>query len=502
MCAKVAKRAPRKKDLYKMPDPISAGTILSDLAGRKWILDKSIGTGGFGEVYSGAPYEGKIPKNYPNVIKIEPHQNGPLFVEMHFYMRQAKLEDIEAWKKKKKLAILGMPHYVASGSHEYNKIKYRFLVIDRYETDLWKLFEQCNKQFPEHTVYKIALQIINILEYIHSRAYTHGDIKASNLLLSSKSSDQVYLVDFGLATKYKQEYKPDPKRAHNGTIEYTSRDSHIGVPSMRGDFEILFYNMIHWLCSSLPWEKDKTDPVTVQKQKEKAFEDIPKFLNKCFNNSTPEPILKYMKLLESTEFKEIPDYGKFVEILNNGLKQLGEMPNGKLEFNNISSSAKSAVSSKSTPQKVKKITPMKRKSPRTKLISPAKHNALNDSNVGIVMDKKRARLKDLKKVMPHIESDEEYDILITKKAKLKNNSDLKEQKTPKKEKVKKTTKTRIKNNYLNDSESDNSKEEVISKGTKSRPANLSKTISAKEKEQIKKVTADHNASDDDIFDSD
>lgn len=54
MCAKVAKRAPKKKgNLYKMPDPIPAGTILSDIKGKKWILDKSIGIGGFGEVYSG-----------------------------------------------------------------------------------------------------------------------------------------------------------------------------------------------------------------------------------------------------------------------------------------------------------------------------------------------------------------------------------------------------------------------------------------------------------------
>jgi vaccinia related kinase len=39
----------------------------------------------------------------------------------------------------------------------------------------------------------------------------------------------VYLVDFGLASHYSQkEYKPDPKKAHNGTIEYTSRDAHVG----------------------------------------------------------------------------------------------------------------------------------------------------------------------------------------------------------------------------------------------------------------------------------
>jgi len=45
---------------------------------------------------------------------------------------------------------------------------------------------------------------------------------------------QVYLVDYGLAYRYKADgvqkpYKEDPKRTHDGTIEFTSRDAHCGV---------------------------------------------------------------------------------------------------------------------------------------------------------------------------------------------------------------------------------------------------------------------------------
>lgn len=53
-----------------------------------------------------------------------------------------------------------MPRYIASGSHEYKKTKYRFLVINRYGKDLQKIFEENNKRFPEHIVYKLALQIV------------------------------------------------------------------------------------------------------------------------------------------------------------------------------------------------------------------------------------------------------------------------------------------------------------------------------------------------------
>ena len=46
---------------------------------------------------------------------------------------------------------------------------------------------------------------------------------------------QVYLVDYGLAYRYigdggrRTEYKEDPRRTHDGTIEFTSRDAHRGV---------------------------------------------------------------------------------------------------------------------------------------------------------------------------------------------------------------------------------------------------------------------------------
>lgn len=77
-------------------------------------------------------------------------------------------------------------------------------------------------------IFQILLQL-NVLEYIHNRTYVHADIKGANLLLDIKTQNYVYLVDFGLASHYTtKEYKLDPKKAHNGTIEYTSRDAHMG----------------------------------------------------------------------------------------------------------------------------------------------------------------------------------------------------------------------------------------------------------------------------------
>lgn len=44
----------------------------------------------------------------------------------------------------------------------------------------------------------------------------------------------MYLLDYGLVYRFNpegnhKEYKEDPKRKHDGTIEFTSRDAHNGV---------------------------------------------------------------------------------------------------------------------------------------------------------------------------------------------------------------------------------------------------------------------------------
>ena len=45
-------------------------------------------------------------------------------------------------------------------------------------------------------------QVLHSLEYIHSKGYTHNDVKAANLLSHPDNPNLLYLVDFGLAVKY------------------------------------------------------------------------------------------------------------------------------------------------------------------------------------------------------------------------------------------------------------------------------------------------------------
>lgn len=190
------------------------------------------------------------------------------------------------------------------------------------------------------------------------------------------------------------------------------------MPTKRGDIEILYYNMILWLCSSLPWEK-LLDPVTVQKEKEKAFTNMDDFLKKCdFHGSVPQAVHKFMSLLNGIKFNETPPYQKLRETLISGLKKLNHELDGKLKLDNISKST-TQPNPKSISQKIKKPIDTIRRSPRTKYIDASNSVRRNprDSTVGVVMDRKRCNVKDIEQALEDMDSDCEYDIQILKKAK-------------------------------------------------------------------------------------
>ena len=281
----------RSPNGYILPDPLPQGLVVTDVHGNYWKISRSIGLGGFGEIYAassfGRPGEDNNPDDY--VIKVEPHTNGPLFVEINFYIRGAQREDIADFARENNWKHLGVPHFVASGSFTFRKNKYRFMVLPRFGNDLAKLSDHCGGGFEKKTAIHIALQVLNSLEYVHSKGFVHKDIKGSNLLLDRQNPNKVYLVDFGLSSKYihhgiHKPYTHDARWAHEGTLEYTSRDAHIGCPSRRGDLEVLLYNFIEWLGGRLPWDMNTMQkPIFYKTEKFRAFENPAAFLKASFN---------------------------------------------------------------------------------------------------------------------------------------------------------------------------------------------------------------------------
>ncbi|KAK4473107.1 hypothetical protein MN116_004293 [Schistosoma mekongi] len=350
---------------HTLAQPLDAGTVILDAFKRKWITGSAIGQGGFGCIYT-AKLDGEKSFNY--VVKIEPQENGPLFTEMHFYMRACSEDSIKSWKVKHSLKYLGIPRYISSGSISLNKIALRYLVMDRFSGD----FETTLKNYKISTsgILEVCANVLNALEYMHSKDYVHADIKASNLL-HGISQQEVYLADFGLVHLFRSKgvhsvEKSDPKFRHNGTIEFCSRDAHAGLPpSRRGDLEILVYNLIHWLARShpnvpqlhstgLPWGHLISDPklranvpdrvkVAVAALKEKTMKNPSEFILQAGYGPNPD-ILAFIQYVIQLGYTDAPDYVRLRQFLYSAKRSLSN----KQLTDNVASSCRVTLDSNET----------------------------------------------------------------------------------------------------------------------------------------------------------
>ena len=77
-------------------------------------------------------------------------------------------------------------------------------------------------------------QMIQRIEYIHSRHFLHRDIKPDNFCVGlNKTAHKIFLLDFGLAKRYIQkDGRHIPYREGKnltGTARYASINTHLGI---------------------------------------------------------------------------------------------------------------------------------------------------------------------------------------------------------------------------------------------------------------------------------
>lgn len=327
---------------HQLASTLPKAEELKDLRKKSWYLGEPIGSGGFGLIYLADDDKKSISSAKAKyVIKVEPHDNGPLYCEVAFYQRAAKQDMLTSWMKKARLPYVGIPAYIAHGLHQHGKENLRFMVMPRFGTDLHNLWVKAEKRFKRATVCQIAIELINALQYMHENEYVHADVKGANILLGHDNPNQIYLVDFGLAYRYlvdgkHKEYLEDPRKAHDGTIEYTSRDAHLGVaPSRRADMEILGYVLLHWLTGRLPWEDKLMNKAYVKEQKMKYMGDIKELIAEtCLDAETKKAteIQRYLENISKLDYDEVPKYDFLRKLFQDALKSMNIPVKSKISF--------------------------------------------------------------------------------------------------------------------------------------------------------------------------
>jgi casein kinase 1 len=276
--------------------------------GGKFKLVKRLGAGAFGEVYLG--------------------NNAETGEELAIKMELAKTKPPQLEHESKVYKILaggvGVPRMHWYGVEGGNNV----MVMDLMGPSLDDLAVSCKGKLTLKTVLMIADQLVNLLEYVHSKNIVHRDIKPENFLTGAgKNTHRVYIIDFGLAKKYM-----DPKTKQHlpykegkpllGTARYASVNTHLGIEqSRRDDLEAVGHILVYLIRGSLPWQGIKAST-----PKEK-FEKIGQCKASTPLNSLcqdmPNEFATFLNYCRNLHFESGPDYPHLRKVFKDLFKKEG-----------------------------------------------------------------------------------------------------------------------------------------------------------------------------------
>ena len=254
---------------------------------KRYKVKEEIGSGSFGRVYK----LHHLRKNKFYALKIDIRLKGNVLNEAKI------LSDLQGG--------VGIPKLYKYGLTD----DYSYMIIELLDCTLESLLKKSARKFSLATVVSVMLQLIDRIEFIHSKGYLHRDIKPQQILIGMNPR-LVYLTDFGLARRfevnhYHVSYNSECSRTGNST--FSSLNNHNGArQSRRDDLESLAYIAVYLLRGSLPWQVGKK--LTTNAKWENASEMKSNIPVEEICNHCPTEFGIFLKYCRSLKFEEKPDY--------------------------------------------------------------------------------------------------------------------------------------------------------------------------------------------------
>ncbi len=167
-----------------------------------YYLGEEIGSGAFGKVILGT----HILTGEETAIKI-----------LDKKILNHSPEDLELVKKEISLLKLVKHKNIVQLYEIVQTPEYIFIVMEYCEGKGMMNYILSKKRLSELEALKYFQELINALFYLHSQNIAHRDVKIDNLILDRNK--ELKLIDFGLSTKYLDDYLLDEPC---GTIAYAS----------------------------------------------------------------------------------------------------------------------------------------------------------------------------------------------------------------------------------------------------------------------------------------
>ena len=270
----------------------------------KYKITKMIGRGSFGSVFRGKNLE----NNELVALKVEDWKKRGNVLESEAYFLYY-------------LKNYGIPEIKSFGI--YNQ--YKILVQTLLGVDLEHLFTTKVKNLNFKDVCMAFIQLLDRLEYIHSKYVIHRDLKPENIMIDHESKKIIYLIDFGMAKKYRsgktrKHIKYSVPGRLTGTARYCSINALRGTEqSRRDDLESAGYVMIYLAQRGyLPW-MGLTNPDKLERYRE-IYRIKKRLSEEELCGKLPSAFVKYMKYTKKLNFEEDPNYNYmrslFIELLN------------------------------------------------------------------------------------------------------------------------------------------------------------------------------------------